>query len=211
MPSAIACRDSGGGSQLSSAALTRSRSIQIGRPLLASANELAEFPKAQQCDRGQERPALQVDVGCACSTAKTMLAKLSSAKISRPASFATLVPLPIAMPTSAALIAGASLTPSPVMATMSRFFLRVSASSTLCPGAKLPDPVDRVDLAGLERLHQYYDPVHTLPEAGQRWRRSVRSLSFPASRAAPAGLCPHPVLPGRFPLTSDLPARGHPG
>mmetsp|Transcript_8751 Transcript_8751/g.16115 ORF Transcript_8751/g.16115 Transcript_8751/m.16115 type:complete len:241 (-) Transcript_8751:834-1556(-) len=49
-------------------------------------------------------------------TATTMVAKLSSARIISEASRATSVPsLPIATPMSAALRAGASLTPSPVM------------------------------------------------------------------------------------------------
>ncbi len=56
----------------------------------------------------------------------------------RPAFFATSVPLPMAMPMSAALMAGASLTPSPVIATTSPFFLSVLASSTLCSGATRP-------------------------------------------------------------------------
>ena len=56
----------------------------------------------------------------------------------RPAFFATSVPLPIAMPMSAALIAGASFTPSPVMATTSPFAFSVSARSTLCSGATRP-------------------------------------------------------------------------
>ena len=73
-----------------------------------------------------------------CSTANTMVAKLSSDRIIRPAFFATSVPLPMATPISAALIAGASLTPSPVIATTSPFFFKVSASSTLCSGATRP-------------------------------------------------------------------------
>ena len=44
----------------------------------------------------------------------------------------------MAMPMSAALMAGASLTPSPVIATTSPFFFSVSASSTLCSGATRP-------------------------------------------------------------------------
>ena len=66
-----------------------------------------------------------------------MVAKLSSDKIMRPAFLATSVPDPMATPMSAALIAGASLTPSPVMATTWPFRLRVSAS-TLCSGATRP-------------------------------------------------------------------------
>jgi hypothetical protein len=52
------------------------------------------------------------------STAATMEAKLSSARIMSATAFATSVPvIPIAMPMSADFRAGASLTPSPVMAT----------------------------------------------------------------------------------------------
>jgi lysine 2,3-aminomutase len=35
-------------------------------------------------------------------------------------------------------------------------------------------PADGTDPASLERLHHYYDPVHTLPEEGQLWWRSMR-------------------------------------
>ena len=56
----------------------------------------------------------------------------------RPAFLATSVPLPIAIPMWAALIDGASLTPSPVIATTSPFCLSVSTSSTLCSGATRP-------------------------------------------------------------------------
>ncbi len=51
-------------------------------------------------------------------TAATMVAKLSSARIIRAASLATSVPvMPMATPMSADFSAGASLTPSPVIAT----------------------------------------------------------------------------------------------
>ena len=60
-----------------------------------------------------------------CSTANTIVAKLSSDKIIRPAFLATSVPVPMAIPMSAALIAGASFTPSPVIATTSPFFRSV--------------------------------------------------------------------------------------
>ncbi len=56
------------------------------------------------------------------STAFTIVAKLSSVKVISAAPFATSVPvIPIAQPISAALSAGASLTPSPVMETTSPF------------------------------------------------------------------------------------------
>ena len=50
------------------------------------------------------------------STALTIDAKLSSVKTIAAASFATSVPVPIAIPISACFKAGASLTPSPVIA-----------------------------------------------------------------------------------------------
>ncbi|MNZ65915.1 hypothetical protein D3C78_841160 [compost metagenome] len=63
------------------------------------------------------------------STALTMLAKLSSSSTMSAASRATSVPpMPMAMPMSARLSAGASLTPSPVTATT--WPLRCNASTT---------------------------------------------------------------------------------
>ena len=65
-----------------------------------------------------------------------MVEKLSSVRIITAASFDTSVPvMPIATPMSARFSAGASLTPSPVMATMSPRFLSRSTSRTLCSGA----------------------------------------------------------------------------
>ena len=53
-----------------------------------------------------------------CLTASTMVAKLSSVSVMSAAPLATSVPvMPMAQPMSAALSAGASFTPSPVMAT----------------------------------------------------------------------------------------------
>ena len=53
------------------------------------------------------------------STAATIVAKLSSASTMSAASFETSVPvMPMAMPMSAVFSAGASLTPSPVIATI---------------------------------------------------------------------------------------------
>src|SRR5487761_1445668 len=52
------------------------------------------------------------------STALTMVEKLSSVRIITAASLVTSVPVPIAIPMSAFFTAGASLTPSPVIATI---------------------------------------------------------------------------------------------
>ena len=69
-------------------------------------------------------------------TAATMVAKLSSARIILAASLVTPVPvMPMAMPMSADFNAGASLTPSPVMATMLPSAWRASTMRSLCSGA----------------------------------------------------------------------------
>ncbi|MER5887840.1 lysine 2,3-aminomutase [Streptomyces sp. NPDC001941] len=36
--------------------------------------------------------------------------------------------------------------------------------------------VDHTDPAALDQVHHYYDPVHTLPEQGQKWWTSARTL-----------------------------------
>jgi hypothetical protein len=83
------------------------------------------------------------------STALTMVEKLSSVRIMTAASLVTSVPvIPIAMPMSAFFTAGASLTPSPVMATMWPFFL--STSTQLAD-----DPVSPVML----RRHRTPSPL----------------------------------------------------
>ena len=80
-----------------------------------------------------------------CSTARMMVAKLSSDRIIRLAFLATCVPEPMAMPMSAALIAGASFTPSPVIATTSPFFLSVCDEQHLVLGRDAADHADVVD------------------------------------------------------------------
>ena len=69
------------------------------------------------------------------STAATMVAKLSSASTMSAACFETSVPvMPIATPMSAILSAGASLTPSPVMATTAPRRWSASTIRSLCSG-----------------------------------------------------------------------------
>ena len=93
--------------------------------------------------------------------AATMRAKLSSSSTSAAASRATSVPRsPIAMPTSAALRAGASFTPSPVMATTSPLARSSCTRRSLC--------------WGLRRAHR------------STWRsRSLREASSSPSSCAP--------------------------
>jgi hypothetical protein len=67
-----------------------------------------------------------------CSTATTMVLKSSSVMIMSAVSLATSVPLiPIATPISAFFRAGASFTPSPVMATISPSRCSAATSCTL--------------------------------------------------------------------------------
>ncbi|HEY5878257.1 MAG TPA: hypothetical protein VIU11_05070 [Nakamurella sp.] len=64
-----------------------------------------------------------------------MVAKLSSAKTMSAASLVASVPLmPIATPTSARVMDGASLTPSPVIATTSRCDWSARTMRSLCSG-----------------------------------------------------------------------------
>ena len=70
------------------------------------------------------------------TTAFTMVAKLSSARIMEAASLLTSVPVtPMATPTSARFKAGASFTPSPVMATTQPRRCQASTMRILCSGA----------------------------------------------------------------------------
>ena len=69
------------------------------------------------------------------STAATMEAKLSSVRVMAAASLLTSVPvMPMATPMSAFLSAGASLTPSPVMATMCPLLLQGETTRSLWAG-----------------------------------------------------------------------------
>ena len=69
------------------------------------------------------------------STAATIVAKLSSASTMSAASFETSVPvMPIATPMSAVFSAGASLTPSPVMATIAPSRCSAFTIRSLCSG-----------------------------------------------------------------------------
>ncbi len=69
------------------------------------------------------------------STAASMLAKLSSVRIMAAASFETSVPvMPMATPISARLSAGASFTPSPVMATTSPRACSACTRRSFCSG-----------------------------------------------------------------------------
>ena len=105
-------------------------------------------------------------------TAATMVAKLSSARIILPASLVTSVPvMPMAMPMSADLRAGASLTPSPVMATTAPPACRASTMRSLCTGAT------RANTA-------------VVRTATARAGSSIASSAWPVSTGAPAAWMP---------------------
>ena len=73
-----------------------------------------------------------------CFTASTIVTKLSSFSIMSDAFFATSVPFfPIATPMSAFFSAGASFTPSPVIATIAPVFWNAFTILTLCSGDTL--------------------------------------------------------------------------
>ena len=80
-----------------------------------------------------------------------MVEKLSSVRIITAASLVTSVPvMPIAMPMSAFFNAGASLTPSPVMATMSPLRCSRSTSRTLSWGVtRAITPTSSIAASGL--------------------------------------------------------------
>mmetsp|Transcript_26689 Transcript_26689/g.62444 ORF Transcript_26689/g.62444 Transcript_26689/m.62444 type:complete len:205 (+) Transcript_26689:112-726(+) len=84
------------------------------------------------------------------STAATMLVKLSSARTMSEASLATSVPaMPMAMPMSACFKAGASLTPSPVMAAISSNDLRILTISCLCLGSVRENTAPSISLRSM--------------------------------------------------------------
>ena len=81
----------------------------------------------------------------------TIVAKLSSVRIIAAASLETSVPvIPMAMPMSACLSAGASLTPSPVIPTTWPLRLRMSTRRTFCSGVtRAMTPISSISRDGL--------------------------------------------------------------
>src|SRR5680860_23697 len=99
-----------------------------------------------------------------CRTATTIVAKLSSPRIIRDASLVTSVPVtPMATPMSADFSAGASLTPSPVIATFCPSDWSASTSLSLCRGDTRTYLGDRRGRLGPWRVddadHPYVDEV----------------------------------------------------
>ena len=101
-----------------------------------------------------------------------MVAKLSSARIILAASFVTSVPvMPMATPMSAAFSAGASLTPSPVIATTWPSACSAATMRSLCAGATRAK-------------------TEVLRTASLNAASSSASSSVPLSAAAPASMMP---------------------
>ena len=129
------------------------------------------------------------------STAATIDAKLSSVSVIAAASRATSVPeMPIATPMSAFLSAGASLTPSPVIATTWRCACSAATTRSLCAGdtrAYTPILVTR-RASSASSIASRSAPVTTSPAA-----------RMPSSRAtARAVVGWSPVI-----ITTEMPAR----
>mmetsp|Transcript_16293 Transcript_16293/g.46273 ORF Transcript_16293/g.46273 Transcript_16293/m.46273 type:complete len:363 (-) Transcript_16293:1209-2297(-) len=117
------------------------------------------------------------------STAPTMVEKLSSARTKSEASLATSVPvMPMAMPMSAILRAGASLTPSPVMATTSPASLRSLTMSCLNLGsAREKTMPPRRSLSRMSRWASLLSLLNSWPMK-LFWPRSSLSSKTPMSR-----------------------------
>ena len=115
------------------------------------------------------------------STAATIVAKLSSASTMSAASFDTSVPvMPIATPMSAVLSAGASFTPSPVIATIAPPRCSASTIRSLCSGihARVHRHLARPFARARRR------PVARAPRRSRRGRR----VAMPSSRAMTAAV-----------------------
>ncbi len=116
--------------------------------------------------------------------AATIVAKLSSARIMSAAPLATSVPVtPIATPMSAAFSAGASLTPSPVIATIRPSCCRASTMRSLCSGATRAN-------------------TETSATATRSATSSSRSSSAPLNARAPSPMMPRSAA---IPLSLMMP------
>ena len=130
------------------------------------------------------------------STARTMEEKSSPPSTMSAAFLVTSVPDPIATPMSAAFTEGASLTPSPVMATTSPAPCSAFTMVSLCPGLTRANTRKRLACAGK--------------------RSPIASSSSPVStssrvRAMPSSLAMASAVPGPSPviITVRTPARRH--
>ena len=130
-------------------------------------------------------------------TAATMVEKLSSARIILALCLVTSVPvMPMATPMSADLTAGASFTPSPVMATMLPWRCKDSTILSLCSGATraYTDTSDvALSSAASSGSWSSWSPVRALPSLAMMPRSE-------AMRAAVSGWSP--VI-----ITVRMPAR----
>mmetsp|Transcript_3602 Transcript_3602/g.6126 ORF Transcript_3602/g.6126 Transcript_3602/m.6126 type:complete len:286 (+) Transcript_3602:883-1740(+) len=121
-----------------------------------------------------------------------MVAKLSSAKTMSEADLATSVPVtPMAIPMCACFSAGASLTPSPVMATISSIAIRHFTSSRLCAGStrantRPPSP-RRASVRSCSLIASNWSPVNTRCSAESPLTRmpTSRAMALAVSLESP--------------------------
>jgi hypothetical protein len=113
------------------------------------------------------------------STALVIVEKLSSVRIITAACLATSVPVwPIAIPMSAFFSAGASLTPSPVMATIRPSRLSMSTRRTLCSGVtRAITPTSAIaSVASSSVIAPNSAPLMTLPSMPS-WRAIAAAVT----------------------------------
>ena len=148
------------------------------------------------------------------STALMIVEKLSSVRIMTAASLATSVPvMPIAIPMSAFFSAGASLTPSPVMATISPLRWSTSTRRTLCSGLTRaitptsPIAPSRLVVAHRPELRPADDRAVDAELAGDR-RRGDRVIAGDHADPDPGGPGPRDRSPGGGARRVDDPDEG---
>ena len=113
-------------------AATRGRAISLGRKISAPIMTITSLKLSET--RYKITFLIFSKITRPCSTAVIIVLKLLSSRTISAVSCATSVPLPRATPMSADLSAGASFTPSPVIATTSPLLCQASTILDLCDG-----------------------------------------------------------------------------
>ena len=112
-------------------------------------------------------------------------------------SFATAVPCPMAMPTSASANAGASLTPSPTMTTCAPCALRPSTKAYLSSGSRFAWNSETPARAAMRAAVRSLSPVSMMTRESPRRRSSAMASGTPAL----SGSCT-PMTPMSLPSTA---------
>jgi hypothetical protein len=133
------------------------------------------------------------------ATAATMLAKLSSARTMSDASRVTSVPVrPMAMPICASRSAGASLTPSPAIATMAARAFHSRTIRILSSGVALSKQIASVRDSAAELLEQLADGA---TKGSKRHPVATAALDTPKGRSG--GVVDAPGKKHRKPMRTD--------